>query len=262
MEKVTIDQVILLSLVPLVAMIFWLFKRHTRGDASTFGATEYTISAVLAASSISATFTSWISIDIHELLALAVYVLAVMSPVVSWAGQYYLERLSAYFYPLALIPLFVTITIAPVSVLLDKDSISTETHITDVDIVEIERSISSINKIFSTVESKLRSESESIDELMSRVKVAIKENNEQLDQIRKEQIAVQEEADYYQALASLSKEQAEAVASSLNRGKYFEYLIGLIVGITSSVIASILIRVFRRDHFLEQSPNKQRKADA
>jgi hypothetical protein len=43
-----------------------------------------------------------------------------------------------------------------------------------------------------------------------------------------------------QALASLTHNQAEAVRRDLARDKYFEYLVGFVIGIASSIVASMI----------------------
>src|SRR5262249_35865334 len=44
------------------------------------------------------------------------------------------------------------------------------------------------------------------------------------------------------ALASLTKDQAEAVRQSLTRGRYLDYMVGFFIGVVSSVTASLSLR--------------------
>jgi hypothetical protein len=77
----------------------------------------------------------------------------------------------------------------------------------------------------------------------NRVEFATKQLIDQVDRqirdLQKERAALKIQVDYQRALAALTKPQADAVRDSLARGKYFDYLIGFLIGIASSATVTV-----------------------
>lgn len=86
----------------------------------------------------------------------------------------------------------------------------------------------------------------------SNIESATKELLEDLDRRGKTIRRLQDERDRLakqiqqeRAIATLTTHQAEAIRLSLSRGRYFEYLIGFLIGIASSLTATVVARVLR-----------------
>ncbi len=48
-----------------------------------------------------------------------------------------------------------------------------------------------------------------------------------------------QELDEYKKLSAITKEQAESIYQALEKGKYFDYFMGFLIGIISSVVFEI-----------------------
>lgn len=85
-------------------------------------------------------------------------------------------------------------------------------------------------------------EQANIKEAASTLSREIELKNQLIRQLENERSALLTQIQQQQALAALTKDQAEAVRDSLSRGKYVDYFIGFVIGVISSIVASVAIR--------------------
>jgi hypothetical protein len=105
---------------------------------------------------------------------------------------------------------------------------------------------------------KLSIEVESIDKLASVLVGEIEKKNDELVHIENERNLALEELEYYKSLASLNKDQADAILKTINKPKYLDYIIGLVIGFVTSGAFFIIQNFYqkKRKHLLVTKKNK------
>lgn len=112
--------------------------------------------------------------------------------------------------------------------------------------------LSKIKRYLSDVELQLSEQSSNIDDLSTGLREFINEQNTELAEIFAEQEKVLAELDYYKSLASLSEEQSQAIIQALERNRYLDYVIGILIGLcTGGLFFLIQHFYFRRLKIIE-----------
>jgi len=114
-----------------------------------------------------------------------------------------------------------------------------------IDVTEIETSIRNINNAIYEIEKSIQQESTEISTISEKILNQIKEKKKELENIQVEQKQLKEEIKYYKNLLNISKEDANilltAIQDKIIKRKYFEYFLGFIIGVLSSLIATFIV---------------------
>jgi len=94
-------------------------------------------------------------------------------------------------------------------------------------------SLDSIKESILNVEGEFMQLYTNIDTLSSTFIMEIQKRNDELRKLSEEQDRVLSELEYYKSLASLTEEQAAAVIGVLNRSRYIDYGVGILIGLST-----------------------------
>ncbi|MCX6829708.1 MAG: hypothetical protein NT002_10575 [candidate division Zixibacteria bacterium] len=114
-----------------------------------------------------------------------------------------------------------------------------------LDISAIEKRLDHIRASLNAVQRSVKDEGNEIETAIDTLLAGIKEKNTELQKMNEKQHELLAEIDRYRNLASITEKQAEAVAERFRRGKYLDYIIGLIVGVISAIIGYLMIEYFK-----------------
>ena len=116
------------------------------------------------------------------------------------------------------------------------------TVISGIDLEFIDASLKNIQQSLSVATESIKREQKTVEGSATRLINELENRNSQLKKLNEEQQLLRRQIEKYKALASLTEKQAEAVRLALERNKYIDYVVGLIIGIISSGLVSIAIR--------------------
>lgn len=110
------------------------------------------------------------------------------------------------------------------------------------DFLSIKMSLDTIRNSFSYMNKKVNLEIKNVDDIVETVLQNIETKQKELNTITKSIEKMSKEIEHYRHISSLSKEQAKAVNLSLQRFRYIDYIIGFVIGLFSSFLASVFAR--------------------
>ena len=116
----------------------------------------------------------------------------------------------------------------------------------ELDIEFVRDCFSKIKGRLLAVEEGVKEERRAADRAIDALVSNLEKRNKELQLMRSEQEGLKEEIEQYKKLASVTQEQAnaitEAIGRGLKRGRYFDYLIGFVIGLASTGVFYIIRR--------------------
>ena len=140
--------------------------------------------------------------------------------------------------PVAVVPHFRNVTYV--------GTISEAEEISTLPIIE---NFNKIKELIKSTEDELISQSENIDKLVDELISEIERRNIELREINQERADVLTELEYYKTIASLTKEQSDAVYRALQRARYIDYIVGFAIGIFTSGFFFMIQHFYFRRYF-------------
>jgi hypothetical protein len=150
---------------------------------------------------------------------------------------------------LGITTLFIIIVIVPMALLpkiqnefIQRSEVKVEND--GIDIEFIESSLGAIRDSLNLSAEKIKNEQNKIDLSAKQLLVELNKRNKELMKLIEQQRELKLQVEQYKALASLTKKQAEAVQIALEKNKYLDYIVGLLIGIVSSGLVAFRTRFF------------------
>lgn len=100
-----------------------------------------------------------------------------------------------------------------------------------------------IRNAIGQIERSIATEVRGVDQAMDQLSSEIESRNRELEDIQTERQRLTEQLRQYEAIAALTREQADAVTEALRRGKYVDYVVGFVLGLISSGLFFLLTRI-------------------
>lgn len=115
-----------------------------------------------------------------------------------------------------------------------------------IDLAVFSQSADQIQRSMTKAVSDIQGEQQRLDVATQRLLAAVAAQNTAIKRLEGERAQLAEQVRYQTALASLTKPQADAIAQSLTRGKYIDYFLGFLIGVASSVTATLGMRLLAK----------------
>lgn len=112
-----------------------------------------------------------------------------------------------------------------------------------LDVAFIRKSVDSIKRSLNASVDDIQREQSRIEAASQVLQAQVERQNVTIINLTRQRDSLVREVERERVLAALTTDQAESIRKSLNRGKYFDYIIGFILGILSSVVASLSVRL-------------------
>ncbi len=132
-----------------------------------------------------------------------------------------------------------------------------ELPIEQIDPAPIIVNLNRINDSIEELENQLIVESRNIDVLSEAVVSELEKRNDELEHISNERAKVVAELNYYKSLASLTKNQVQAVVSALQRSRYLDYFVGFLIGLVTGGLFFIVQNHAFRKYFRNIKSDKE-----
>lgn len=117
-----------------------------------------------------------------------------------------------------------------------------------VDLTFISASIRQMQRSISEASDDIRAEQAKIEESTQLLLDQVDHQNRLVEALARERDRLANQVAQQQAIVALTDEQVDAIHSQLQRGKYFDYVVGFVFGVVASLTASALtsLKRFRR----------------
>jgi len=129
----------------------------------------------------------------------------------------------------------------------------------ELDTAFVAESLGKIKQSFVSAQERIEKEKTKIDQSAERLLASLEAKNTELRNLESEQNKLRTEVAYYKELVSMTEPQVEAIRNMLGRGRYVNYILGFIIGVTSSVTAYGIVKVGPRLKFLFTNVDKEER---
>lgn len=116
---------------------------------------------------------------------------------------------------------------------------------------ELESTSRSLKSSFSEIQSELNYQIEYMESGIDKIIGDLKKKSNDILVLEKKEAKLKADLEYYGKLNSISKEQSETIIKLLRSNKYIDHILGFILGLIASVVASRISFLLRRKKLSE-----------